>query len=84
VDFGGAANLLTWAKIIAALLVAWILVVVWIGLHLSRRLARVERWNIVHGPPLVRLAAEQRARASLGRAVAARRPHRSGTDDVPH
>jgi hypothetical protein len=72
-----------WAKIIAALHVAWLVVVVAIGVHLSRRLGRVERWNADHGPPLERLDLEQQA-GDPARTLAVRRPHHSGSSNAPH
>jgi HAMP domain-containing protein len=76
-------EILKWMQIIAALLVAWIFVVIGIGLSLFSRLRRVESWQNSHSEPIERLGHEQEA-TDAAQALARRRPHRSGSIERPH
>lgn len=77
------AEILVWLKTIAALLVAWICAVAWIGISLARRIGRVESWQNSHSAPIDRLGLEQDS-TDAAQALARRRPHRSGTIERPH
>jgi hypothetical protein len=74
------AEIVRWVKILTGVITASLFV----GFAVLYQVWRVKRWQIEHGPPLERLAAEQRGRAAHGRVVAARRPHHSGTSETPH
>jgi hypothetical protein len=76
-------EILRWLQVIAALLVAWIFAVAWIGISLYRRIGRVESWQTEHGAPIERLGHEQEA-TDAAQALARRRPHRSGSSERPH
>jgi hypothetical protein len=76
-------EILRWLQVIAALLVAWICVVVAVGISLARRIGRVESWQSEHSAPIERLGHEQDS-TDAAQALARRRPHRSGSPDRPH
>lgn len=74
------AGLVAWMKMLTGVLVGSLLV----GVAILAQVARVKRWQLDHGPPLERLAAEQRARASHRRTIIARRLLRSDRRDALH
>lgn len=70
-------SLVYWMRIVSGAGITGIILI----LAVLYRVVRIER---DHGPVIRRLSAEQRARASHDRAVAARRASRSDNDQPPH
>lgn len=71
------ADLIRWMRVFTGVTVFGVFLV----LAVLHRVIRIER---DHGPVIRRLSAEQRARASHERTVAARRASRSDNDQPPH
>lgn len=72
--------LVSWMKILTGALAGSLFV----GLAVLHQIVSVKRWQTEYAAPLARLAAEQRARASHERTVAARRASRTDSDQPPH